>query len=45
MKSCRTNLTEASGGGVTVSGGEPLLQMPFLEQLFKELKANGVHMH
>lgn len=34
---------EASGGGVTVSGGEPLLQMPFLEQLFKELKANGVH--
>jgi organic radical activating enzyme len=24
---------DASGGGVTVSGGEPLLQMPFLEKL------------
>ena len=35
---------EASeGGGVTVSGGEPLLQMPFLEALFKELKANGIN--
>lgn len=29
---------DASGGGVTVSGGEPLLQMPFLEKLFAELK-------
>ena len=28
---------DASGGGVTVSGGEPLLQMPFLEKLFAEL--------
>lgn len=26
---------EASGGGVTVSGGEPLLQMPFITELFK----------
>lgn len=34
---------DASGGGVTVSGGEPLLQMPFLEALFKELKANGIN--
>ncbi len=34
---------DASGGGVTVSGGEPLLQMPFLEKLFAELKENGVH--
>ncbi len=34
---------DASGGGVTVSGGEPLLQMPFLEKLFAELKKNGIH--
>jgi len=34
---------EASGGGITVSGGEPLLQMPFLIELFKECKKIGVH--
>ncbi|WP_342388204.1 pyruvate formate-lyase-activating protein [Salinicoccus bachuensis] len=34
---------KASGGGVTVSGGEPLLQMPFLTELFKALKAEGIH--
>ena len=33
---------DASGGGVTVSGGEPLLQLPFLEELFKQLKAEGI---
>ncbi|GEL08720.1 pyruvate formate-lyase-activating protein [Salisediminibacterium halotolerans] len=32
-----------SGGGVTVSGGEPLLQMPFLIDLFKKLKSLGIH--
>ena len=30
-------------GGVTVSGGEPLLQMPFVLEFFKLLKAHGVH--
>lgn len=34
---------EASGGGITVSGGEPLLQMPFLTALFKEAKKLGIH--
>jgi pyruvate formate lyase activating enzyme len=34
---------EASGGGVTVSGGEPLLQTKFLVALFKELKKHGIH--
>lgn len=34
---------KASGGGVTVSGGEPLLQMDFLTELFKELKALDIH--
>lgn len=30
-------------GGVTVSGGEPLLQPHFLISLFKELKKHGIH--
>ena len=30
-------------GGVTVSGGEPLMQIDFLIEFFKILKANGVH--
>lgn len=34
---------EASGGGITVSGGEPLLQIPFLIELFKECKKKGIH--
>lgn len=32
-----------SGGGVTVSGGEPLLQTEFVTELFKELKELGIH--
>ncbi|MED3550694.1 pyruvate formate-lyase-activating protein [Cytobacillus praedii] len=34
---------EASGGGITVSGGEPLLQIPFLIELFKNCKEAGIH--
>ncbi|MCL2100058.1 MAG: glycyl-radical enzyme activating protein [Oscillospiraceae bacterium] len=34
---------DESGGGVTVSGGEPLIHADFLVDFFKELKANGVH--
>ena len=30
-------------GGVTVSGGEPLLQIDFVTELFTALKAKGVH--
>ena len=32
----------ASGGGVTISGGEPLLQQDFLIEFFKELKKQGI---
>ena len=32
-----------SGGGVTVTGGEPLLQVKFLIELFKKLKAERIH--
>lgn len=31
------------GGGITVSGGEPLLQIDFLIEFFKKAKAKGVH--
>lgn len=30
-------------GGVTCSGGEPLLQIDFLIEFFKELKQHGIH--
>ena len=30
-------------GGITITGGEPLLQVHFLIELFKKLKANGIH--
>lgn len=33
-----------SGGGITVTGGEPLLQAPFVAELFKAIKARwGLH--
>ncbi len=33
----------AAGGGVTVSGGEPLMQAEFVTELFKPLRATGIH--
>ncbi|MGN1202848.1 MAG: 4Fe-4S cluster-binding domain-containing protein, partial [Eubacterium sp.] len=32
-----------NGGGVTVSGGEPLMQIEFVTELFSILKQYGVH--
>lgn len=32
-----------NGGGVTVSGGEPLLQAAFVEEFFRKLHEHGVH--
>ena len=34
---------QSSNGGVTVSGGEPLIQINFLVELFKELKKLDIH--
>ena len=34
---------DSSNGGVTVSGGEPLLQAPFLTELFIKLKELNIH--
>lgn len=30
-------------GGITVTGGEPLLQIEFVTELFKEAKSKGIH--
>lgn len=30
-------------GGITVTGGEPMLQMPFVTELFKKAQAQGIH--
>ena len=30
-------------GGITASGGEPMLQLDFLSELFRLAKANGIH--
>ncbi len=34
---------DESGGGVTVSGGEPLVQAPFVADMLLRLRAEGVH--
>lgn len=38
-----TPFMKASGGGVTVSGGEPLLQAPFVAALMAECHRMGIH--
>ncbi|OON98385.1 MAG: pyruvate formate-lyase 1-activating enzyme [Epulopiscium sp. Nele67-Bin004] len=32
-----------SGGGITISGGEPLLQPDFVQDMFKKCKDEGIH--
>ena len=34
---------DESGGGVTLSGGEPLWQLPFVKELFAACRAEEVH--
>ncbi len=38
-----TAYMNASGGGVTVSGGEPLYQPHFVAEILKRCKASGIH--
>ncbi len=37
------NFIEASHGGLTVSGGEPLIQHEFVKELFKLCRESGIH--
>ncbi len=37
------NFIDSSNGGITVSGGEPLIQPEFLKELFKKCKEEGIH--
>ena len=34
---------QTSGGGVTISGGEPFMQPEFLTEILKECKTRGIH--
>jgi pyruvate formate lyase activating enzyme len=38
-----TRFMETTGGGVTVSGGEPLVQAPFVARVLRACKALGLH--
>lgn len=42
IKAYRSYLTY-SGGGVTISGGEPLLQPKFVREIFRRCQALGIH--
>ena len=43
LKSFYNNRAFYKNGGVTVTGGEPMMQMDFLIELFTKLHADGVH--
>ncbi|WP_211293126.1 pyruvate formate-lyase-activating protein [Brunnivagina elsteri] len=38
-----TSYMKASGGGVTISGGEPLYQPEFVREIFRRCKSLGIH--
>ncbi len=43
LKEFNKNLSFYKNGGITVTGGEPLLQIDFIIDLFKKAKAQGIH--
>ena len=43
LKGFYTNLPFYRNGGVTVTGGEPMMQMDFVMELFRDLKKHGIH--
>jgi pyruvate formate lyase activating enzyme len=34
---------KSSGGGVTISGGEPLMQPEFVKEIFRRCREIGIH--
>ncbi len=42
-KACRYQQYWKDNGGITVSGGEPLLQIDFISELFRLAKEKGIH--
>ena len=43
LRSFYNNTAFYRNGGVTVTGGEPMMQMDFLIELFTELRSKGIH--
>jgi len=43
IKEYKNNKGFYRGGGITVTGGEPLVQIDFVTELFKTCKKNGIH--
>lgn len=43
LEQYKKNISFYSRGGLTVTGGEPLLQIDFLIELFTKAKADGIH--
>ena len=42
LKRCKSYIDASKGGGITVSGGEPLLQINFVTKLFEEVHKMGM---
>jgi len=43
LEGYENNAVFYKNGGITASGGEPLRQLPFLTELFREAKKRGIH--
>ncbi|MDO4305307.1 MAG: pyruvate formate-lyase-activating protein [Eubacteriales bacterium] len=43
LEEYRRNKSFYKTGGITATGGEPLMQLPFLTELFGKAKAEGIH--
>ncbi len=43
IEQCLRNKAFYESGGITASGGEPLMQIDFLTELFKAAKSHGIH--
>lgn len=43
LEEYRRNKVFYKNGGITATGGEPLMQLPFLTELFRKAKEEGIH--